>query len=167
MRKYETACTKVLLERLSEWFDITPEVTGEHVISGRRMRIDAILVPRFIESRPRLGLEIKAFEGRKVVSINDYARHLKQCVDYMLCRFDGALLDMILAYPGLCWGPTHSSLFENTRYVAIRLAAPFRVGELVWVPSNGFRIRVGDNTLWDSREGLTEAGKRYRWKQPS
>ncbi|MER3402896.1 MAG: hypothetical protein C4337_06250 [Armatimonadota bacterium] len=128
------------------------------------MRIDAVLVPRFVDECPRIGLEIKAFWSRKDVSVGDYARHLKQCVDYSLCKFNGKLLDMVLAYPGLCFGPTHSEFFKDTRDLAIRLGAPFRVGELVPV-REGFEIRIGDTPLWRSSLGLTGVGARFHWRR--
>lgn len=159
----EREVAKELCKKLRTWFEVSEEQVGEYVFGGN-MRIDAILVPKFLSVPVRLGLEIKAFDTRVDVSLGDYAKHLKQSVDYTLCRFDGEPLDMVLAYPGILEGSTHNHYLRQYRHLAVRLMAPFRVGELRPY-SGGFEITIGGSPLWRSRYGLTGVGERFHWQR--
>lgn len=154
-----------LFQRLNRWFEVKPEVPIDHVF-GRRLRIDAVLIPRFLDPSIRMGLEVKAFHTRADVSIGDYAAALKQSIDYSMCVLDGRPLDMVLVHPGILAGSSHEELFRHTQHVAIRLAAPFRVGELSEDSRYGFEIRIGGSPLWRSNAGgLTGIGQKFKWRR--
>ncbi|MBC7340852.1 MAG: hypothetical protein H5U02_00095 [Clostridia bacterium] len=157
----EATFKAVLFRKLVPYFDIRPEVTGWHLL-GQKLRIDALLKPRFIVENVMLGLEVKAFETRSDVSVGDYTAALKQAIDYSLCRFEGRLPDLVLLYPGILSGPTHKGYFAAVRDLGVRLAGQFRIGELK--ERNGrFAIYISDTPLWRSNYGLTGAGKTFRW----
>jgi hypothetical protein len=162
----ETDYKTVLFRELARYFNVQPEATVMHVF-GQRLRVDAILRPKFLPWKGIIiGLEVKAFEFRKDVSINQYTAALKQSIDYSLCYFDGQLLDLVLLHPGIFRAATHASILEdNAIYIGTRLAGQFRVGELIKSKYCGWEIRINDVPLWRANQGLTEVGKTFRWKR--
>jgi len=78
-----------VLPRLAPHFHIHREVTGRHP-SGKRLRIDAIAVPRDPSgwSRPDIALGIE-FKRVMAVGRGDSSRVIRQCLDYTLVDWPG------------------------------------------------------------------------------
>jgi hypothetical protein len=78
-----------VLPHLTPHFHIHREVTGRHP-SGKRLRIDAIAVPRDPSnwSRPDIALGIE-FKRAKAAGRGDSSRTIRQCLDYTLVEWPG------------------------------------------------------------------------------
>lgn len=90
-----------VLPRLAHHFHIHREVTGLHP-SGKRLRIDAIAVPRdpsqWARSDIALGIEFKraTASGR-----GDSSKVIRQCLDYSITNWNGFGTDLPIFYcPG-------------------------------------------------------------------
>lgn len=78
-----------VLPRLETHFHIHREVTGRHP-SGKRLRIDAIVVPRDPSgwARPDIALGIE-FKRAVAVGRGQSSRVIRQCLDYTLVEWPG------------------------------------------------------------------------------
>jgi hypothetical protein len=78
-----------VLPRLADHFHIHREVTGLHP-SGKRLRIDAIAVPRDQSqwARPDIALGIE-FKRATATGRGDSSRVIRQCIDYTLVDWKG------------------------------------------------------------------------------
>jgi len=78
-----------VLPCLQPHFHIHREVTGHHP-SGKRLRIDAVLVPRDSSAwaRPDIALGIE-FKRASALGRGDSSRIVRQCLDYTITDFKG------------------------------------------------------------------------------
>lgn len=76
-----------VLPRLEPYFHIHREVTGTHP-TGKRLRIDAIVVPRDPSgwARPDIALGIE-FKRAAAIGRGDSSRTIRQCLDYTVVEW--------------------------------------------------------------------------------
>ena len=162
---------------LSPHFRIYPEVWGTHP-TGKRLRIDAIAVPRDRElwARPdiALGIEFKAptdrFEDRR--DRKDNAKIISQCIDYSLVEWDGYGKQPIFFCPGFVeirelqnrdhfLGADNypEGFHHGIGYMMAALMGQNNVGELLQVEHLGWAFLInGHHRIWTERVGPLPGG---------
>ncbi len=157
-----------LIQFLPQWFHYREEVwEWDH-----KNRIDFICYPKpalvaLGWAEKPFGLEVKGYEledGRKRTAI----RVSSQAMQYDHSTFVGqngkpVKLDMVLLYPkvSVILGQSEGSPYEDTlvyglEYGLFRLAAMFRVGELL-LSGHEFEVRFNGVRYFDSRRGMAAA----------
>lgn len=149
-----------VLDSLSSHFVVHEEVWGQHW-SGKRMRIDAILIPKddsgWKTKSPRLGVEFKNFRSfDPSFSIKDYTKWWAQCHDYAETSFDGHGYVPVFSYNGF----THYRQRignDSTAAFAIRFWGRLGVGELQ--PDDLTFVMNGTNKIWSMSRGVIDGSR--------
>lgn len=149
-----------VLGSLSRHFVVHEEVWGQHW-SGKRMRIDAILIPKddslWKTKSPRLGVEFKNFRSfDPSFSIKDYTKWWAQCHDYAETSFDGHGYVPVFSYNGF----THYRQRignDSTAAFAIRFWGRLGVGELQ--PDDLTFVMNGTNKIWSMSRGVIDGSR--------
>ena len=163
------------LTALAPYFHIHPEHWGTHP-TGKRLRIDAITVPRNPAewSRPdiALGIEFKApclDRPDGIRERKDNAKIISQCIDYSLVNWDSFGAAPVFFCPGFA----ETSLLRDQAHKRETFSDGFRlgnaylmagvmgqnnVGELVEHPFLGWTFFInGGHRIWSGRYGVGEA----------
>ena len=173
----EAQLAQQAIEALQPHFTIDTEVWGTHP-TGKRLRIDAIAVPRDRErwARPdiALGIEFKAptdrYEDRR--DRKDTAKIISQCIDYSLVEWDGYGKQPIFFCPGFVeirelQDRDHFLGADNYRegfrhgigYMMAGLMGQNNVGELLQVDHLGWAFLInGHHRIWSERLGARLGG---------
>lgn len=157
-----------VLSRLSKHFHVEEEVWGTHW-SGRRLRIDAVLIPiddsGWKTKRPRLGVEFKNFRGfDPSFSIKDYTKWWSQCHDYAETKFDGHGHMYVFSYNGFSHYRQRTSN-ESSAAFAVRFWGRLGVGELQpttdgWPRKQCLMFVLHGNTkVWSEVRGVREGSR--------
>lgn len=132
-----------VLPRLAHHFHIHQEVTGLHP-SGKRLRIDAIAVPRDSSqwARPDIALGIE-FKRATASGRRDSSKVIRQCIDYTLTDWKGFGAGLPIFY---CPGFDSIQVWRDLRdWSAFSFRDDGFLGE--WVPNdpptNQQRFRAG------------------------
>ena len=152
----ECDVSRDLLDRLEKHFVVHREVAGTHY-SGKRVRIDAILVPKergtWATEQASLGLEVK----RGKVSIGEATKLAAQSVDYANTCFDGFGYVYVFSYPDLTQGH-----FNLRAQFYERFLGQLGVGFLrQWQNGSNLELRLKGHLVWSELQGPVEAA---RWK---
>jgi hypothetical protein len=173
----EAQLAQQAIEALQSHFTIDTEVWGTHP-TGKRLRIDAIAVPRDREfwSRPdiALGIEFKALTDRdgERRERKDCAKIISQCIDYSLVEWEGYGKQPIFFCPGFAeireWDDRDPFLgADNYRegfrhgigYMMAALMGQNNVGELLQSPHLGWVFLMnGHHRIWSERIGHRTGG---------
>lgn len=143
-----------LLERLRKHFHIDQEVNGTH-FSGKRVRIDAVLVPRdrscWAGDTIHIGLEIK----RGKDSIGEASKQAAQAVDYSHSYFDKYGYLFIFCWPD----PTHGVFGSRSGFYQ-RFLGQLGVG---FLRNNcgSLELHLKGHLVWSEKLGPVDA---RRWK---
>ena len=164
------------LTALAPYFHMHPEQWGTHP-TGKRLRIDAIAVPKAIWewSRPdlALGIEFKAPEqsdgGRR--SRKDNTKIISQCIDYSFTNWDRFGLVPIFFCPGfaeirnaelrsLSQRQTWDQGFEDgIGYLMAGIMGQNNVGELIYSGHLGWAFLMhGSHRIWSQKLGPQKGG---------
>lgn len=148
---------KKVLDSLSSCFEIHEEVCGTHW-SGKRMRIDAVLIPlddyEWKTKSPRLGVEFKNFRGFNAsFDIKDYTKWWAQCHDYAETKFDGHGYMPVFSYNGFSHYRQRASS-ESVAAFAVRFWGRLGVGELQ--PEDLMFVMNGSNKVWSMSRGVID-----------
>lgn len=157
-----------VLSRLSKHFHIEEEVWGTHW-SGRRLRIDAVLIPiddsGWKTKRPRLGVEFKNFRGFDAsFSIKDYTKWWSQCHDYAETKFDGHGHMYVFSYNGFSHY-RQSISNESSAAFAVKFWGRLGVGELQpttdgWPRRQCLMFALhGTTKVWSEVRGVREGSR--------
>lgn len=149
-----------VLDALSLYFVIHEEVWGNHW-SGKRVRIDAILIPRddsgWKTKSPRLGVEFKNFRSfDPSFSIKDYTKWWSQCHDYAETNFDGHGYVPVFSYNGFSHYRQRVGN-DSTAAFAIRFWGRLGVGELT--PDDYIFVMNGTNKIWSMSRGVIDGSR--------
>jgi hypothetical protein len=145
----EPAVIEWTLNRLAPHFHIEQEVSGKHP-SGRRMRIDALLIPKkpedWFDRLPCLGIEFKRIRGDTNAAF--VARHLSQCIDYAQTSWKGFGEIPVFYHP--------TEVGRQESYILSRLLWEQRVGCI--------RTDIQHRSSWSDRPGNPDydPGAAYR-----
>lgn len=164
----ESDVRKKVLSRLSHNFSIEEEVWGTHW-SGKRMRIDAIVIPKddsgWKTKRPRLGIEFKNFRGfRASFDMKDYTKWWAQCHDYAETKFDGHGYVYVFSYNGFSHYRQRAGR-ESSAAFAVRFWGRLGVGELQPTEDGYPRqkslmfVLNGTNKVWSEARGVLDGGR--------
>jgi hypothetical protein len=156
----ESDVKRRVLESLSAHFTVHEEVWGNHW-SGKRIRIDAILVPKddslWKTKSPRLGVEFKNFRSfDPSFSIKDYTKWWAQCHDYAETSFDGHGYVPVFSYNGFTHYRKRISN-EVAAAFAIRFWGRLGVGELQ--PEDLMFVMNGTNKIWSLSRGVIDGSR--------
>jgi hypothetical protein len=164
------------INALQSNFTIATEVWGTHP-TGKRLRIDAIAVPRDREhwARPNiaLGIEFKAptdrIQDRR--ERKDKAKIISQCIDYSLVEWDGYGRQPIFFCPGFAETQENDEdwFLENwdynlgfkrgVGYMMAALMGQNNVGELKHSMHLGWVFLMnGHHRIWSERMGPRPGG---------
>lgn len=138
-------------------FFVHHEQWGTHW-TGKRLRVDMILVPRFKEewSRPDImfGVECKKYgDGWGKTS-----RHFAQCVAYTDTVFDMAKGKLIPILSAPSFIP--KDIDQETKEWLRRFAGQLNVGELCRTERRGVQIFHTGHLIWGEKSGVYE-GRRW------
>lgn len=151
--RLESEVSAGLITRLERDFVIHREVTGTHY-SGKRVRIDAVLVPKargtWATEQVSLGLEIK----RGVLSIGEASKLAAQSVDYANSCFDGFGYMYVFSYPDLTQGHISIGAAFYQRFLG-------QLGVGFLRDCGGLELRLKGHLVWSEKLGAVEA---TRWK---
>lgn len=155
-----------VIEELGGVFEFRREVWGTHC-SGRRMRIDAVAIPRdaslWKDSDPAFGLEFKLAGARDFEDTRDFTAWAAQTVDYTHVRWEGFGSLRIFACPSPVRyfpGGDHASPLQDPTFVMSRFLWHLGVGELALLEREGWALLgQGDHVLWSQRRGVHEAAR--------
>jgi hypothetical protein len=173
----EAVLAQQALAALDPHFLIYREVWGTHP-TGKRLRIDAIAVPRDRERWARtdiaLGIEFKAPTDRPEDRRDrkDNARIISQCIDYSLVEWDGYGKQPIFFCPGFVEirelqerdhflnANNYSEGFRHgIGYMMAALMGQNNVGELLQVEHLGWAFLInGHHRIWTERVGPHPGG---------
>ncbi|MEU6802515.1 hypothetical protein [Streptomyces neyagawaensis] len=160
-----------VLARLEHWFIIEREVPGQHW-SGRQLRIDAILRPRepqqWKNPNVALGVEFKRnTPGAYNVALKDATSMAAQAIDYTQTEWDGFGHISVFTCPGVMqWAGMDGHHADPREYAAVmyrHLLMQFGVGELVVKWGYGLTFHLGDQPIWNERQGVRH-GKKWGLK---
>lgn len=172
----EAQLAQQVIAALQPHFRIATEVRGTHP-TGKRLRIDAIAVPRDPGSWARpdiaLGIEFKAptdrLEERRDRKGN--AKIISQCIDYSLVEWDGFGRQPIFFCPGFAETQQDQDdfLFDDWDYnlgfkrgIGFMMAGIMgqnNVGELRHTPHLGWVFLInGHHRIWSERIGPRPGG---------
>jgi len=171
----EAAFQQKVLSQLEDYFEIHVQQRGTH-LSGARLRIDAIAVPRDPErwSRPdiALGIEFKAPSLNR--DRKDCAKIISQCIDYSMTSWDGYGQLPIFFCPGFdqtnglrqsqdllgLQSRDYSTGFrDGIGYLMAGILGQNNVGELIHTDHLGWAFMInGRHRLWSERLGRLPAG---------
>lgn len=157
----EKSITETFLLHLKKDFYISREVKGIHM-SGKRVRIDAILKPKSTEGwlNPDISIGIEFKDPSKISSSQGRGEYdlLAQCLDYSMTEFDGVDYDsmIVLICPGI-------ASEKNDVY---RFLSRYNVGYMSVSDGYGIEMRMGNVgiPLWSSEEGAMRISKSY-WRK--
>lgn len=98
----ESKTRKILIEKLSDLFDIKEEVPGSWPLDGRNLRLDLLLRPN--EKAKALGFDVDAIgieikDPKSKESVKKLLDCVVQAYTYTFCEFDGVRPSFILIYP--------------------------------------------------------------------
>lgn len=155
-----------VLAELSRYFSIHEQVMGTHP-SGKRLRVDAILVPNDRDKWKRkdvaLCVEFKSPSNSR--ERRDVCQIISQCIDYSLVAWDGFGVQPIFFCPGFqeirqiyadgvnsqdpAWSP---SRFEHGKgYIMAGIMGQNNVGELFHLPHTGWAFYMnGHHCIWST-----------------
>jgi hypothetical protein len=173
----EAQLAQQVIAALHPHFTIATEVWGTHP-TGKRLRIDAIAVPRDVAlwARPdiALGIEFKAPTDRPEERRDrkDNAKIISQCIDYSLVEWDGYGRQPIFFCPGFTeireWDDRDPFLgADNYRegfrhgigYMMAGVMGQNNVGELFLAGHLGWAFLMnGSHRIWSERIGPRPGG---------
>jgi hypothetical protein len=140
----ESELAERVLDRLAPWFEISREVPGTFCDGKRRLRIDAVIRSKRVDSSDRdvtFGLEFKRIAP--VDDDNQWPRLVAQSVSYTHVDWDGFGRLLVFICPG--YDGAHS-LGE--------LLTQFGVGELVLLYRYGLTFRMSGQRIWSEHDGF-------------
>lgn len=151
------------LRVLRAHFAVQEQVTGQH-LSGKKMRLDAVLRPLVIEGWKNpdvaLGVEFKDVDRfSQSYDTKNLTSWLAQCVDYANTKWDGYGFIYLFACPSLVDEvPPH--VLGNEMFVR-NFMGQMGVGELKNLQNYGLTILLhGHHRIWSEQRGL-ESGRYY------
>jgi hypothetical protein len=143
------------LKILEAHFEVRSEIQGRHLVSGRPLRIDAILTPKNLaEWKNRtvaIGIEFKSHAGPRSKG-NQEAAVMAQCLDYSFCEFPGFSDVLVFACP--------LPPYLSREAYLLRFLARYGVGHVAFHAKRGVCLKLGDFILWCERDGVGDLGRR-------
>lgn len=139
--------------KIKETFHIYKEVWGTH-FSGKRLRIDAILVPKdtsgWKNKNIALGIEYKD-DKRIKGDMTNYTKCAAQCVDYANTKWDGFGYIYVFASPG--FNAYNGDKYFN--FVFPRILSSLGVGEFKKHEHYGWSFWFQkDDRIWSEKNGV-------------
>lgn len=153
---------EIWFEKLSEFFYIDRQVTGEH-LSKKKLRIDAVISPKnkdeWRNKEIAFGVEFKS--PTKNDRLHNQIDFMKQCVDYSYTSFGKYGFIPILSCPRFELDSTYSDVKSLT---ALRhFLNAFQVGELDETHRGLSIIFADDHFIWEA--GKVSLGKRWMFEK--
>lgn len=164
----EIKTRKILVERLSGFFDIKEEVSGSWPIDGRSLRLDLLLRPN--ERAKALGFDVDAIgieikDTKSKESVKKLLDCVVQAYTYTFCEFDGVRPSFILVYPEIekffnyDWLNKYASAESEkpNREINLlkRLMQRANVGELI-LSKDKFTFKFASARFFDSMKGRSK-----------
>ena len=149
---------------LSKHFYIREEVEGVHV-SGKRVRIDALIVPKEYDQwkngkQTVFGLEFK----KQFDSISDRTKLIVQAIDYRNSKFyarNGDLLDVeVFVYPNPVLDIQDRGFYDR---LLGRIGIGFMYFEHRIYGGTMLFMEINGNKIWDSVNGTNGIGKKMNF----
>lgn len=163
----ESQVASDVLRRLAPHFHIHEQVVGRHW-SGRRMVIDAIVVPKddslWKTKAPRLGIEFKNFHKfEESFDTKDYTKWWAQCHDYAETDFEGHGYVYVFAYNG--FSHYRAAVGDGWHNQAVRIFGQLGVGELAqshdgWPAQQSLIFTLKGHPMWSEARGVVD-GKNW------
>lgn len=149
----EPELKQVVIERLSESFDIRPEVKGTFLVDGSAVIIDFLLHPKppliekgFVDEW--IGLEVK----QPADKTNKPIRFAWQCITYSQSTFSGRRPPFIILFPSLLY-----FYEEKERIAAVEIyqfLQKANVGVLHFKRNDQWEMTFGGSVYFRSDRGL-------------
>jgi len=161
----ENELTIKVLKDLQKFFYVKKSVTGRNLYDHKRVRIDAVIVPRNPEkwANPDIIFGVEFKKPESIICNKDRIKLARQCIDYHYSEFEVKpnLFKRfpILFYPYLSTEDHYLRNEVNVSFL-LRLVNVFNIGELREINGIYSIVFAQDHVIWIDGEVTLQGQKR-------